>query len=92
MGFCRISENESVSCSVMSDSLQPHGLWPATLLCPRDFPGKNTGVRCHSFPDPGIELCLALQADSLLSKPPEKPFVRLQNWDLPFHRVSTQCE
>ena len=25
----------------------PHGLWPARLLCPRDSPGKNTGVVCH---------------------------------------------
>ena len=28
---------------VVSYSLQPHGLWPARLLCPWDFPGKNTG-------------------------------------------------
>ena len=32
---------------VMSDSLRPHGLQPASLLCPWDFPGKNTGVSCH---------------------------------------------
>ena len=31
----------------MSDSLWPHGLWPTMLLCPWDFPGKSTGVRCH---------------------------------------------
>ena len=31
----------------MSDSLQPHGLQPTRLLCPWDFPGKNTGVGCH---------------------------------------------
>ena len=24
-----------------------HGLWPARLLCPWDFPGKSTGVGCH---------------------------------------------
>ena len=29
--------------SVVSDSLQPHGLWPARLLCPWNFPGRNTG-------------------------------------------------
>ena len=28
----------------MSDSLQPYGLEPARLLCPWDFPGKDTGV------------------------------------------------
>ena len=27
--------------------LQPHGLKPTRLLCPGDFPGKNTGVGCH---------------------------------------------
>ena len=33
--------------SVMSDLFQPHGLQPIRLLCPWDFPGKNTGVSCH---------------------------------------------
>ena len=28
---------------------QPHGLQPSRLLCPRDFPSKNTGVGCHCF-------------------------------------------
>ena len=37
-------ESKSVSRSVVSDSLQPHGLQPTGLLCPRDSPGKNTGV------------------------------------------------
>ena len=35
------------ACSVVSDSLWPHGLQPARLLCPWNFPGKNTGVNCH---------------------------------------------
>ena len=34
----------TVSCSVMSNSLQPHG-----LCCPWDSPGKNTAVGCHSL-------------------------------------------
>ena len=38
-----------VSHSVMSDSLQPHGLQPPRLLCPWNFPGKNTGMGCHSL-------------------------------------------
>jgi len=43
-----------ISCSVTSDLLQPYGLYPARLLCPWDFLGKNTGVGCHfSFPPPG---------------------------------------
>ena len=52
-----------VSCSVMSDSLQSHELYPARLLCPWDFPGKNTGVGCHAllqgiFPTQGSNLGL----------------------------------
>ena len=34
-------------CSVVYDSLRPHGLQSATLLCSWDFPGKNTEVSCH---------------------------------------------
>ena len=37
------------SCSVVSDCLQPHELYPTRFLCPWDFPGKNTGVGCHSL-------------------------------------------
>ena len=44
-----MAESESVSCSVVSDSLQPHGLQPARRLCPLDSPGKNTGVGCHAL-------------------------------------------
>ena len=36
-----------LSCSIMSDSLWPHGLQPARLLCPWVFPVKNTGVGSH---------------------------------------------
>ena len=39
--------------SVVPHSLQPHGLWSIRLLCPWNFPGKNTGVGCH-FLLPGI--------------------------------------
>ena len=35
--------------SVVSNSLQPHGLYPAKLLCPWDSSGKNIGVGCHSL-------------------------------------------
>ena len=34
-------------CSIVSDSLWLHGLQPTRLLCPWNFPGKNTGVGCH---------------------------------------------
>ena len=36
-----------LSRSVVSDSVQPHRQQPTRLLCPRDSPGKNTGVGCH---------------------------------------------
>ena len=50
---------QSVSCSVMPDSLQPHGLQPTRILCPWDFPGKDSGVGCHFllqgiFPTQGL--------------------------------------
>ena len=37
-----------------------HGLYPTRILCPWDYPGKNTRVGCRGFlqgnlPDPGIE-------------------------------------
>ena len=34
--------------SVVSDFFEPHGLKPVRLLCPWDFPGKDTGVHYHS--------------------------------------------
>ena len=46
--FCIIIV-KNVSCSVVSGSSQPHGLWPCRLLCPWNSPGKNTGVGCHSL-------------------------------------------
>ena len=55
--------------TVMSDSLGSHGLGHARLLCPWNFPGKNTGFPFHTprdLPDPGIKSSSpALQADSL---------------------------
>ena len=36
-----------LSCSVVSNSLQPHGQQPARLLCPWDSPGTHTGAGCH---------------------------------------------
>ena len=38
-----------LSHSVMTNSLQAHGLQPSRLLCPWDFPDKNTGVGCHAL-------------------------------------------
>ena len=38
------------SYSVMCESLQACGLWPARLLSPGDSPGKDTGVGCRLLP------------------------------------------
>ena len=63
--------SRSESCSVVSSSLRPHGLW--------NSPSQNTGVGSLSllqgiFPTPGIEpKSPALQADSLPAEPPGKP-------------------
>ena len=71
-----------LSHSVMSNSLQTHGLQPIRHLCPCDFSGKNTGASCHfllqgNLPDPGIKpmspMSPALKADSLPSEPSGKP-------------------
>ena len=51
--------SESVSHSVVSNSLRPHRLYPASLLCPWDSLGKNTGVDCHALLQ-GILLTLEL--------------------------------
>ena len=45
--FEKIQESESVSHSVVADSLQLHGLQSARFLCPWNSPGKNTGVSRH---------------------------------------------
>ena len=61
--FNSIRLKVSVSCSVVSNSLQPRGLEPIRLLCPWDSPGKKTGVGCHAllqgiFPTQGWNLSL----------------------------------
>ena len=35
--------------SVVSSSLQCHGLQPTMLLCLWGYPGRNTGVDCHAL-------------------------------------------
>ena len=37
------------TCSVVSNSLRPHGLQPTRLLCPLVSPGKNTGEGFHAL-------------------------------------------
>ena len=73
-----------LSHSVVFNSLWPHRLQPTRLLCPCDFPGKNTRVGCH-FLLQGIFLTqrwnqhllhlLHWQTDSLPLAPPGKPLL-----------------
>ena len=39
----------ALSCFTVSDCLPPNRLQPTRLLCPWDFPSKNTGVGCCSL-------------------------------------------
>ena len=43
----QLTSASACAYAVVSDSLQPRGLKPTRLLCPWDFPDKNTGVGCH---------------------------------------------
>ena len=63
-------------CLILCDPMDCSLPSSSTLLCPWDFPGKNSGVGCHSllqriFPtqgsNPGL---LHWQVDSLPSEPP----------------------
>ena len=69
---------QSESRSVVSDSLQPHGLYS-----PWNSPGQDTGVGSLSLlqgnlPNPGIEpRSSALQADSLPTELSGKPHMVL---------------
>ena len=47
--LCNKSKSEIVSHSVVSNSLQCHGLYPARVLCLWNSPGKNTGEGSHSL-------------------------------------------
>ena len=66
-------------CSVTSDSLRPQGLQLARLLCPWNFPCKNTGVGCYFllqgiFPtkgsNPHFLHLLHWQMGSVMTAPP----------------------
>ena len=70
-------------CLVVSVSLGIHGLQPSRLLCPWDFPGKNTGVGCYRllqgiFLTQGSHPCfmqlLHWQGDSLPTAPHGKTY------------------
>jgi len=69
------SEEWKCSCSVMSDSSRPHGLYPTRLLHSWDFPSKSTGVDYH---------CLLMQYETL-SKDSVREFSYHQDREYQFH-------
>ena len=47
---CRLGSPYTNLCAQLLSHVQlceAHGLGPTTLLCPWNFPGKNSGVGCH---------------------------------------------
>ena len=75
-------ESESISLSVVSDSLQPHGLYVARQaplamkFSRRDYWSRLSLPSPGDLPDSRIEPgSSALQADSLQSKPGGKPLI-----------------
>ena len=71
----------------MSNASQLYGPKLTRLLCPWNFPGKNTGMGCHFllqgiFPiqgsNPSLLCLLHWQVGSLPTVPPGKPKVTLK--------------
>ena len=85
-----------ISCSVMSNSLRPCGLYPARLFCLRNFLGKSTQGGCHFLlqgilPTQGLNLSSALTEGFFTTEPPRKaswvgllPFKKHHRILLPF--------
>ena len=76
----------------MSNSLRPHGLWPASLLYPWNSPGKNTRAGCHFL----LQVIFLTQGSnpSLLcllywqpGGPPGKPPASLRSSQIPGNEV-----
>ena len=78
------------SCPTLCDPWQP-----ARLLCPWDFPGKNTGVGCHF-----LLQCVKVKSESeaaqlcpTLSDPMDcmQPTRLLRPWDFPGKSTGVGC-
>ena len=71
--------------SAVSNSLQPHGLYPTRVLCSWGSPGKNTGMKwseSHSVMSNSLRLH-GLYSPWILQ-------ARILEWDLPFSRGFSQ--
>ena len=87
------------ACSVAKSCrtlVEPHWLWPTRLLCPWDFPGKNTGVGCH-FLLQGIFLTQGWNPGLLHWQPDSLPLSHPRTLSYPFtlynlsHGKSLRC-
>ena len=75
-----------------------HGLQPSRLLYPRDSPGKNTGVGCHSFLQ-GIFLTQGSNPSPFMSPALASGFfTTIDTWEAPInhsvqlsHSVMSDC-
>ena len=82
-----------LSCSVVSDSLQPHGLQPATLLCPCRVSRQEcwSGLPCPppgDLPNPGTKLrSPALQADFFIISDTREAHSALYLFPIPYHSL-----
>ena len=78
-----------LSHAFVPDSLQPHGLQPARLLCPWNSLGQEYWSRLPfpppgDVPNPGIKpRSPALQADSLSSGKPREAQEYWSGWPIP---------
>ena len=84
------------SSSVVSDSLQTHGLYPARLLCPWNFSGKNTEVGSLSllqgiFPTQGWNSGLLNYRWILYHLSPQRSSRILEWVAYPFSKGSSQA-
>ena len=100
-----ITFKDVCACSVMSDSLQPHGLQPTSLLCSWDFP-RQEYFRGWPFPtpgdipNPGIELAFPASPASpgrfLTTEAPGKPSfkdrhgLKVKGWEKIFYPTENQ--
>ena len=63
----------------MSDFLEPHGLKSVGLLCPWNFPGKNTWSELP-FPSPyTVEVTERLKGLDLVNRMPEELWTEVYN-------------
>ena len=85
--YCSTRNLKSCCCFVAKTYptlLRPHGVQPARLPCPWDFPAKNIGMGCHlllqGFAQPRNQTLISCTAGRLLTtEPPGKTNQRVDD-------------